>query len=84
MVSTFSRANNAALRQGFASDMRTYLVVSGDNLILIKMSALHYDLRTQSSLTGIWSASFYFGNFLGGTVSGVLVDSYGFPSTSTV
>ena len=30
MVSTFSRANNAALRQGFAADMKTYLVVAGE------------------------------------------------------
>ena len=30
MVSTFSRANNAALGQGFARDMKTYLVVAGD------------------------------------------------------
>ena len=29
LVSTFSRANSSALRQGFASDMRTYLVVAG-------------------------------------------------------
>ena len=29
IVSTFSRANNAALRQGFANDMRTYLAVAG-------------------------------------------------------
>ena len=31
MVSTFSRANNAALRQGFVADMKTYLVVAGEN-----------------------------------------------------
>ena len=32
MVSTFSRANNAAIRQGFASDMKTYLVVAGEKM----------------------------------------------------
>ena len=31
MVSTFSRANNAALRQGFVGNMKTYLVVAGEN-----------------------------------------------------
>ena len=30
MVSTFSRANNAAFRLGFARDMKTYLVVAGE------------------------------------------------------
>ena len=36
------------------------------------------------SLTGLWSTSFYLGNFLGPTISGVLVDYFGFPTTATV
>ena len=36
MVSTFIRANNAALRQGYASDMKTYLVVAGEYSFLLK------------------------------------------------
>ena len=31
---------------------------------------------------GIWSASSYFGNFIGPTVSGFLVEAYGFEWTS--
>ena len=41
MVSTFSRANNAALRQGFASDMKTYLVVSGAKVMSLKKVDKH-------------------------------------------
>ena len=73
MVSTFSRANNAALRQGFARDLKTYLVVARNSLS-----------GTLNFLVGIWTASFYLGNFLGSTVSGALVDIYGFPLTSTM
>ena len=35
MVSSFSRANNSALRQGFAGDMTTYLVVAGEKNISV-------------------------------------------------
>ena len=41
MVSTFSRANNAALRQGFTSDMKTYLVVSGGKVNSLKKLDKH-------------------------------------------
>ena len=33
---------------------------------------------------GMWSASFYIGNFIGPTASGFLVDAYGFQWTTTV
>ena len=33
---------------------------------------------------GIWSASSYFGNFIGPTASGFLVEAYGFEWTSMV
>ena len=33
---------------------------------------------------GMWSGTFYLGTFLGPTVAGVLVDSYGFKFTSMV
>ncbi len=59
MVSTFARANSAAMRLGFAADMKTYLLVAG-----------------------MWSSTFYFGNFLGSTVSGFLVEEFGFPWTA--
>ena len=36
------------------------------------------DIRTYLMISGIWSASFYFGSFLGPTVSGILVEQLGF------
>ena len=33
---------------------------------------------------GMWSASFYIGNFIGPTVAGFLVDAYGFKWTTMV
>ena len=80
-MSTFSRANKAALRQGFVADMETCCVVAGEN------DALKFDPRNINLIfymTGIWAASLYFGFFLGSTVSGVLVDIYGFLTTSAV
>ena len=35
-------------------------------------------------LIGMWSSSFYLGNFLGPTVGGLLVDAYGFAWTTIV
>jgi MFS family permease len=34
--------------------------------------------------SGIWSASFYLGNFVGPTAAGFMVEAYGFRSTSVV
>ena len=59
MVSTFGRAQGAALRMGYAQDLETYLLISG-----------------------MWSTSFYLGNFLGPTIAGFLVDAYGFRTAS--
>ncbi len=61
MVSTFGRAQGAAMRMGFSADIDTYLLISG-----------------------MWSTSFYLGNFLGPTIAGVLVGSYGFRTASVV
>ena len=35
-------------------------------------------------LIGMWSSSFYLGNFLGPTVGGLLVDAFGFAWTTIV
>lgn len=32
--------------------------------------------------TGMWSTSFYFGNFVGPTAAGFMVDEYGFRNTT--
>jgi MFS family permease len=35
-------------------------------------------------IAGMWSASFYLGNFLGPTVSGFLVEAYGFRNSTVL
>ena len=32
----------------------------------------------------MWSSSFYFGNFVGPTVAGIIVEEYGFQSTTLI
>ena len=32
----------------------------------------------------MWSSSFYFGNFVGSTVAGIMVESFGFRQTSVL
>jgi len=61
MVSSFGRAQSAALSLGYADDLNTYIMISG-----------------------MWSASFYIGNFIGPTAAGFLVDAYGFEWTTVV
>lgn len=61
IVSTFGRAQGAALRMGFSQNIETHLLISG-----------------------MWTTSFYFGNFLGPTLAGFLVDAYGFRMASVV
>lgn len=41
------------------------------------------DIDTYLLISSMWSSSFYFGNFLGPTVAGIMVDRYGF-RTSTL
>jgi len=59
VVSTFGRAQSAALQKGFKDDIETYLLISG-----------------------LWSASFYLGFFLGPTFAGISVENFGFRSTT--
>ena len=33
-------------------------------------------------MSGMWSSSFFLGNFLGPTLSGIFVDNYGFRATT--
>ena len=48
------------------------------------MSCLaHFDLKFEFSI-GLWSASLYSGMFLGPTFAGILVDKYGFRSSTVV
>jgi len=61
VVSTFGRAQSAAIQKGFKDDIETYLLISG-----------------------LWSASFYLGFFLGPTVAGISVDNFGFRTTTVV
>ena len=45
---------------------------------------LNHLTKTPIHVTGLWSSSFYFGNFLGPTSAGLFVDSIGFRNTSMV
>ena len=42
------------------------------------------DIDTYLLISGMWQSSFYFGNFLGPTIAGFLVDAYGFRKASIV
>ena len=78
MVSTFGRAQGAALRKGFKDDIDTYLLISGNKNDRNRRRNTFWCF----SLAGMWSTAFYFGNFLGPTVAGVTVDLYGFRATT--
>ena len=85
MVSTFSRAQLATVRHGYEKDIETYLLISGQSELSTRLRffAIIPTFIVRFSLsflitTGMWSSSFYFGNFLGPTLAGVLVESSGF------
>eukprot|EP00095_Tigriopus_kingsejongensis_P001693 maker-scaffold3251_size9521-snap-gene-0.1 protein:Tk01693 transcript:maker-scaffold3251_size9521-snap-gene-0.1-mRNA-1 annotation:"chromaffin granule amine" len=61
MVSTFSRAHNEAMRQGYEDDLQSYIILSG-----------------------LWSTSFYFGNFIGPTLGGFLVEYFSFAGATYI
>ncbi|XP_059097668.1 MFS-type transporter SLC18B1-like [Tigriopus californicus] len=42
------------------------------------------DVNTYMVLTGLWTASFHLGSFVGPTVAGFIVDAIGFPQTSQI
>merc|ERR1712136_676024 len=42
------------------------------------------DFHTYLLMSGMWTSSFYLGNFVGPTLGGVLVDYYGFRTTCVV
>ena len=95
VVSSFGRSQRAAMNLGYADDINTYMAISG---ILIIVEFLEYATITVKykwrvfefsknfyfCLIGMWSASFYFGNFVGPTTSGILVDAWGFKFTTVV
>ena len=56
-----------------------------DTTALISGSNVYYKLklkRSQTHLAGLWASSNYLGMFLGPTIGGVLIDSYGFQAAA--
>ena len=90
MVSSFGRAQSAALNLGYVDDINTYIMISGKYInIFSKLFSLKQNKSGMIEChfyiyLGMWSASFYIGNFIGPTVSGFLVDAYGFEWTTIV
>ncbi len=78
MVSTFVRAYREAMSQGYADNISTYLTLAGKGQI--KVDSIQVLMRPY---LGLWSSSFYLGNFLGPTISGFVVEAIGFSWTAT-
>ena len=58
-------------------------------VLIRKWLSIHDDLSPNNyvsflTLPGMWSSTFYFGNFVGPTASGFLVESFGFRSTTLI
>ena len=75
MVSTFARAQGAAIRHGFQKDIETYLLISG---IKCQRGRIFPQFLISILNAGLWSSSFYLGNFVGPTLGGFMVEAYGF------
>ena len=93
VVSSFGRSQRAAMNLGYADDINTYMAISGILIIFdfLEYATIKYKLcifellkKFYFGLIGMWSASFYFGNFVGPTTSGILVDAWGFKFTTVV
>ena len=98
MVSTFSRAQSEVLKKGFSDDIETYLMISGifHNVnyksAINSVSLAHFInfyktcnfIHLHVIFLGLWSSSFYLGAFLGPSVSGFLVEEYGFEWTTVI
>jgi len=78
MVSTFARSNDAAVKLGYDDNLNTFLVISGNSLSQLK------GIVDALMLIGMWTTSFYFGNFLGPSIAGVSVENFGFRWTSVI
>jgi MFS family permease len=50
------------------------LKISGEQDFILK----YFSLILFFSISGLWTTAFYFGNFLGPTVAGVVVQTWGF------
>ncbi len=81
MVSTFARAHLATQRLGFRDDITTHIMTSSK---LIEVSLSEQRTISTSACTnvcmcvGLWTGSFYLGNFLGPTIAGFIVEQRGF------
>ena len=98
LSSSFARIRLASIELGHKDSTDTNMVITSEFASLNKqlINIVHLYMRTKITdmdtryiyiyiLTlGIWTLSFCLGNFVGSTVSGFLVDSYGFEWTTFV
>ena len=77
VVACFGRVYKVAMELGYEDDIQTYMIISGRLIFEDTSKASRFFL-----LLGLWSTSFYFGNFLGPIVGGFLVEHLNFPVTT--
>ena len=96
LVSSFARAQSAAVHNGFSKDTETYHLISGNifkttflNLIfkfngIIPHLILEKTLKKLHGLylLGMWTSSLYLGNFFGPTLAGFAVEAWNFRTAS--
>ena len=85
------RAQAAAISKGFNDDMDTYILIAGIAKIFEFLLWFFYFficvtwvnfINFTNLLIGMWSCTFYLGNFLGPTLAGLAVEKYGFRATT--
>lgn len=83
MVSTFKRAQDAAVDLGFVDDQPTYHKISGliSNLHGVAANAARV-FKCQLYFSGLWSSAVFLGSFSGPTFGGILVEQFGFPQST--
>ena len=85
MVTSMGRVQKTVARMGFDQDWKTDLILCGKwtfqflkdffNFFKSKIFFHFYE--------GVWSTVFYFSNFIGPSIAGVLVQHFGFRNTSS-
>ncbi len=75
---TFSRSLTVALQAGYGNSMGTHFVITGKILAFFPLIAL---CVFNCSLAGLWTWSYYFGNFVGPSLGGLSVETIGFRPT---
>ena len=95
VVSSYSIAHNRILQLGFADDINTYVMISGSEIKRLFYRAQYFieysefaseDLIYWNTfiIIGIWLSAFSFGNFIGPTIGGALVQTGGFREATVI